>query len=132
MVFILKGALDTAAGAIFTSYLAAAEEPSTGTAIDWRHYERQLLRTQTVHPLSTAYRDSETFKMALEGQVAIVTGAGQGLGRAYALDLSAQGCAVVVNDPGKKDGKSTADMVVEVSGLLTVHRKLCMFGSMMI
>lgn len=34
------------------------------------------------------------------GQVAVVTGAGRGLGRLYALDLASRGAAVVVNDVG--------------------------------
>lgn len=47
----------------------------------------------------------------VEGRVAIVTGAGQGLGKSYAIALAAAGALVVVNDIGQGETDTAATVV---------------------
>jgi len=52
-------------------------------------------------------------EIRVDGKVAVVTGGGRGLGRAYAISLAAAGAAVVVNDI---DQESAAETVSRITG----------------
>ena len=53
--------------------------------------------------------------ISFSGKVAIVTGAGGGLGRSYALELARRGAKVVVNDlGGARDGTGHSDAALAV------------------
>ena len=54
--------------------------------------------------------------VSLEGKVAIVTGAGRGLGRGYAIALAAAGGSVVVNDVGESAAQEVVEAVVSAGG----------------
>jgi len=54
--------------------------------------------------------------MSLNGQVAVITGASRGIGRAIALKLSAAGAAVVVTATTVEGAKRTADEIVASGG----------------
>jgi 3-oxoacyl-[acyl-carrier protein] reductase len=57
-----------------------------------------------------------------DGKVAVVTGAAQGIGEAYARALAAEGAAVVVADVNDEAGTSVAKQIVEDGGrALFVH-----------
>jgi NAD(P)-dependent dehydrogenase (short-subunit alcohol dehydrogenase family) len=54
--------------------------------------------------------------MQLNGKVAVVTGAGRGLGQAYAKALAAAGAAVVVNDLDVEQAEATVKAIQEAGG----------------
>src|SRR5262252_5920257 len=59
--------------------------------------------------------------VSLAGRVAIVTGAGNGLGRAESLALAAAGARLVLNDLADDDVQATAEQIVADGGQAIVY-----------
>ncbi|UWG96745.1 SDR family oxidoreductase [Dehalobacter sp. DCM] len=56
------------------------------------------------------------FRLRLEGKIALVTGAGSGLGRATALMFAEEGAKVVVADFNEANGAATAQSIIDNGG----------------
>ncbi|MBM3944252.1 MAG: SDR family oxidoreductase [SAR202 cluster bacterium] len=52
----------------------------------------------------------------LDGKVALVTGAGSGIGRATALSMAREGARVVASDISGQGGRETVDLIVRAGG----------------
>ena len=119
------GALRAQATDVDLGYRSSARLKKTGTDT-----VSVLSLASTLSPASYRPRTAEQGRTVIDfdEQVVIVTGAGRGLGRLYALDLAARGASVVVNDlggtmHGHGADDSIADKVVkeiEVAGGVAV------------
>jgi NAD(P)-dependent dehydrogenase (short-subunit alcohol dehydrogenase family) len=66
--------------------------------------------------MTTAVEKAKPKLSGLEGRVAIVTGAGQGLGRAFAKAFAAEGAKVVVAELNETGGQSVVNEIVGANG----------------
>src|SRR5437588_4626230 len=64
-------------------------------------------------PSNSPYR---SLAMDIDGKVALVTGAGSGIGRASALALAREGAAVVVGDIAEGPGRETVGLIERAGG----------------
>lgn len=64
-------------------------------------------------------RNDKGQKVQFSGQVAVVTGAGRGLGRTFSIDLAQRGAAVAVNDISREAADEVVDTIRSSGGEAT-------------
>jgi len=79
-----------------------------------RLFKLPLLIVKIVKALKTG--DKQMKNERFTGKIALVTGAGRGMGRAIALTLANQGAAVLVNDVNQAAADETAREIVANGG----------------
>src|SRR5262245_46780406 len=65
-------------------------------------------------PATTAPRLREAILMELDGQIAIVTGGGRGIGRATALELARMGAGIVIAELDATNARRAADEIAKL------------------
>jgi NAD(P)-dependent dehydrogenase (short-subunit alcohol dehydrogenase family) len=85
---------------------------------------RQAGRASRSAPGNGQTGTTEESRLLLQEKVALVTGAGRGIGRAVAMGFAGQGATVVVNDLDAGAAEETTRLVRDAGG-----RALCMIGS---
>src|SRR5439155_21811971 len=93
-------------------------DPVPGTV---RRIPRPVRRTAR-RPDTRSARARSSPMRQLEGKIAVITGAGAGIGRATALALAGQRCTVAVCDLDEAAAKETVELVVAAGGRASSHQ----------
>ena len=97
----------TMKAAMETLWVASHHGEARGLDVQWI----SLIRDWEVERFRTKLATGEAGSDDLAGKVAVVTGAGSGLGRGVSLCLARKGCNVVLADIDTDAGRETADLI---------------------